>query len=115
MSENLLVVVSSIVILSIILLVVYFLRRNTDVNMEDGQLVLSKPFGSQKIDLQQELDRWSTQQFRRMLWGGMIYGISLKFKSGKQLTVNSRFNPESYQQLHQLLEAEFTDRRVAAQ
>ena len=115
MSENLLVVTSSIVILLIILLLVYFLRRNTDISIEEGILVLSKPLGSQRIDLEKELAHWSTQQFRRMLWGGMVYGISMKFKSGKQLTVNSRFDPNTYQQLHQILEAKFTDRKTPAQ
>ena len=112
MSNTLLVVTSSIVILLIILLLVYFLRRHTDINIQESTLVLNKPFGSQRIDLEEELDRWSTQQFRRVLWGGMIYGIILKLKSGKQLTVNSRFDPKTYRQLHQILEVKFLNRKT---
>ena len=114
MSDTLLMVISTIVILLVMLLLVYFLRRNTEIIVQEGTLILSKPFGSQKIDLEEELEHWSTQQFRRVLWGGMIYGISLKFKSGKQVTVNSRFDPKTYQQLHQVLESTFRDRMVAA-
>lgn len=114
MSDSLLIITTSIILLLLILLLVYFLRRNTDINIQGSILVLKKPFRSQKIDLEKELDRWSTQQLRLILWGGIIYGISMRFKSGKQLTVSSRFNQETYQRLYQVLESKFQDRKTPA-
>ena len=115
MSDTLLFVVSTIVILLLVLVLVYFLRRNADITIEGSMLVLRKPFGSQqKIDLEEELDRWSVQKYRLILWRRTIHGITMRMKNGKQLTVNSRFNYESYQHLYQLLESKFQERQHPA-
>lgn len=116
MSDSLLIVTTSIIILLILLLLAYFLRRNTEITVEGDTLVLTKPFKSKKteIDLEEELDQWSTQQLRLILWGGVIHGVGMRFKSGKQLSVTSRFNQETYQRLYQLLESKFQERKVSA-
>lgn len=115
MSDNLLVVVTTVVILLVVLFLVYFLRRNSDITTEGSTLVIRKPFGTQqKIFLEEELDRWNIQKFRLFLWRRTIYGIAMRLKSGKQLTVNSRFNHENYQRLYQLLESKFQNRKHPA-
>ena len=114
MNDTLLVIITSIILLLIVFLIAHFLRRNTAISLQENTLVLSKSFKRQKeeINLQEELDQWSTQQLRLIFWRGTIHGISMKFKSGKQLNVTSRFNQEAYQRLAPLLESKFQHRKV---
>lgn len=112
MSSSLLMVVSTVVILLLVLVLVYFLRRNTQITTEGSTLILRKSFGGQqRIDLEEELDHWRVQQYRLILWRRTVYGIVMKLKSGKQLTMNSRFDYENYQHFYRLLENKFQDRQ----
>lgn len=110
MSNTLIVVIASIVVLFLLLPFLYFFRRRVDLELEGDVLIISHPFSTKRIDLNEELKSWEVQQayYIRM---GAFYAINLHFNNGKRLAVSSVMNQENYRLLFNHLNSRFKDRR----
>ncbi len=106
------VIIASIVLLLIVTPLLFFLRRSTDVRLENDLLVLRYPFRKEEIKLTDELKSWHLQEAYFLRWGKM-YAINMELKSGKWRSVSSRFNPDSFKILLDYLDQGFGKMRRA--
>lgn len=111
MNSTILLILATIVILFLFLLLMYWLRRSASLSLEGDTLVIKHLFGSQRIDLSQELENWKVQKAYYLRWGE-FYSINMLFKSGHRRAVGSSFNQDNYKLLYHHLSTHFGQKQV---
>ncbi|MEX0882980.1 MAG: hypothetical protein WDZ72_05845 [Cyclobacteriaceae bacterium] len=98
------------ILILILIPLVYYTRQSSDIRLEGELLIIRYPFRKVEIHLNNDLKSWSLQE-ARFLWIGKVFAINLELNSGKWHHVNSRFNPESFENLLELLEGLYEERK----
>lgn len=111
MESALLVVLVTVILLIIIAPALFFIRRSTDVSLEDDNIILRYPFSKEEIKISNELKSWNLQEayYYRL---GKIYALNLELKNGKWKTIGSRYNPQSFEKILSYLEAKYSSQRT---
>ncbi|MEX2513192.1 MAG: hypothetical protein WD398_09820 [Cyclobacteriaceae bacterium] len=100
----------AVIILGIILIpIFYYTKRSSDIRLEGERLIIRYPLRKIEIHLGKDLKSWSLQE-ARFLWIGKVFAVNLELNSGKWHHVNSRFNPESYENLLEMLEGSYMEK-----
>ena len=110
MNNTLLLILASIILLFLIGLFFFFFRRRVVLKPEEDQLLIKYPFKTKEITLDQELESWQVNKTYYIRWG-IYYAVSMKLKSGKQLSVDSLFNQQKFDLLYNYLSSRFQERR----
>lgn len=111
MESALLVVLVTVILLIIIAPALFFIRRSTDVSLEEDTIVLRYPFSKEAIKISDDLKSWNLQEayYYRM---GKIYALNLELNNGRWKTIGSRYNPQSFEKVLSYLEANYSSQRT---
>lgn len=111
MESPFLIVIVTIILLIIIAPALFFIRRSTDISLEEDIIILRYPFSKESIHIHKDLESWNLQEayYYRM---GKIYALNLELNNGKWKSIGSRFNPESFEKILSYLEANYSSKRT---
>lgn len=110
MNDLSILILTSIVLLFIIFPLLFFLRKRVELKIEKDKLILEYPLSTKEIDMKKELESWSVERYYYIRWG-VFHSITMIFKNGKRLAVNSLMNQENYDLLYDYLASRFQERK----
>jgi uncharacterized membrane protein YdbT with pleckstrin-like domain len=108
-------ILTTVLIVAVLMFIIFaplyfFTRRSSDTRIDGDKLVIRYPSRKETISLKSEMVSWTLQQ-ARMFWIGKVYSVNIQLKNGKWKMVSSRYNGETFQEIFEYLQQEYSNRR----